>query len=352
MAANKKSKKPVKKSSKPVDGTRLTAKGKVQKTPAKGSAKTAKVSESQELKVRKLKPSRYQSFKMSRRIKHQSKPLPSAFKLLKSTFKQLIKNWRLFGGITLIYIVLNIVLVKSLGTGNNISELKGTLQSAFSGSAANIKTSLTLFGTLLSNVGSSDSSATSTYQTIVLLIVSLVLIWALRQTTTEKKHVPSVRDAFYKGLYPLVPFVLVIIVIELQFIPLLIANFLGNAVLGGGLAVTSIEKTLWILLCIILCILSFYMVASSLFALYIVTLPDLRPMAALRSARELVRYRRLVVLRKIFFLPLAMLVIAAIIMVPLIMWVPVLAQWVFFALSMVALAVFHGYMYNLYRALL
>ena len=55
-----------------------------------------------------------------------------------------------------------------------------------------------------------------------------------------------------------------------------------------------------------------------MFALYIVTLPDMTPMKALRSARELVRYRRWTVLRKVLFLPLMLLVVAAIIMVPII----------------------------------
>ena len=351
MAASKKSKKPAKKPAKaaPKRSVKKTTKPVAKSAPIVATHTTSAVSKPG---ARKIKPRSYRTLRLSRRIKHQHKPLPSAFKLFKSSLKLLFQRWRLFGGIVLIYMVLTVILVKGFGSGNNVSELKGTLQGAFSGSAANVKASFTLFGTLLSNVGSSDSSTASTYQTIVLLIISLVLIWALRQVTANKKNGPSVRDAFYKGLYPLVPFVLVIIVIELQFIPVLIANFLANGVLGGGLAVTSVEKVLWMLLCIILCILSFYMVTSSLFAMYIVTLPDLRPMAALRSARELVRYRRLVVLRKILFLPVALLFLAAVIMIPLIMWVPVLAQWVFLALSMFALAVFHSYMYNLYRALL
>lgn len=344
MATSKKAKQPAKKTPKKVPKQTSRAVAKSAPILATSSGSTAP-------RTRKLKPGSYRTLRLSRRIKHPSKPLPSAYAIFKMSLKQLIKNWRLFGGITAIYIVLIIILVKGFGSTNNIAELKANLQNAFGGSASNIKTSLTLFGALLSNIGSSGTSVNA-YQTMVLLIISLVLIWALRQTTTLKKQMPSVRDAFYKGLYPLIPFVLVVVVIELQLVPLLVANFIANGVFGGGLAVTVLEKSLWLLLCVILCILSFYMVTSSLFAMYIVTLPDLRPMAALRSARELVRYRRLLVLRKILFLPVALLVLAAVIMIPLIMVVPAVAEWVFFALSMVALAVFHSYIYNLYRALL
>jgi hypothetical protein len=87
-------------------------------------------------------------------------------------------------------------------------------------------------------------------------------------------------------------------------------------------------------------------------ALYVVTLPDMTPLTALRSARDLVRYRRLSVFRKLIFLPIALGVIMAVVMLPFIFVVPVLAQWVFFALSMLALIVGHAYFYVLYRELL
>ena len=69
-----------------------------------------------------------------------------------------------------------------------------------------------------------------------------------------------------------------------------------------------------------LALLSLYMICSSLFALYIVTLPNVTPMKALRSARQLVLHRRFLVLRKILFMPLALLVLGAIIMIPLIIF--------------------------------
>jgi hypothetical protein len=94
------------------------------------------------------------------------------------------------------------------------------------------------------------------------------------------------------------------------------------------------------------------MVSSSIFALYIVTLPDVTPMQALRSARELVRYRRWSIARKVLFLPVSLLVIAAVIMVPVILLVTPASEWVFFILSMLSIAVIHSYMYSLYRELL
>jgi hypothetical protein len=162
----------------------------------------------------------------------------------------------------------------------------------------------------------------------------------------------TVKDAYYKSLYPLIPFLLVLLVISLQLLPLAAANGLYSLVIGGGLAVTALEKTLWLILLFLFVLLSLYMITSSIFALYIVTLPDMKPMQALRSARELVRHRRWTVMRKVIFLPFALLVLAGLVSIPVILFLAPLAEAVFFIASMFGVAITHAYMYTLYRELL
>lgn len=304
------------------------------------------------LKTRRLEKPQYKSFRLSKRLKQPKAPIMGAFRLFRASVALLIKNWRLFGGIVLVYLILTIVLVKGFGVTSNIGELKTTLQEVFQGNAGQVMTSFALLGVLLGNASSAASDVAGAYQSMVLVVISLVLIWALRHAQAGKKVTISVRDAFYKSLYPLVPFLLVLLVVGLQFIPLLTATFFYTLIFSGGVAVTAIEQGLWIVFLFALVILSLYMVTSSVFALYIVSLPEMRPMQALRSARDLVRYRRWVIMRKVLFLPVALLVITAVIMVPLIIIAPLLAEWLFFVLSMVALAVVHSYMYGLYRELL
>jgi polyferredoxin len=144
----------------------------------------------------------------------------------------------------------------------------------------------------------------------------------------------------------------VLLVIGLQFIPLGVSSWLFNVTLVSGLAVTAAEQVMWSILCFLLALLSIYMVSSSVFALYVSTLPDMTPMKALRSTRELVKNRRWEVLRKVLYLPLVLLIAGAIITVPVILFLTPLAEWVFFILSMAALAITHSYIYSLYRKLL
>ena len=323
---------------------RVTPNVKPAKKPV--SAPTAVVS-----KPRRLKLGNYQSLRLQKRIKHPVK-LPSVWQLSKTAAGIIGRHKKLFISLTLVYGLLNLVLVQGFAAGStDVSTLKQALNSAVSGHFGPLTSSLLIFTQLVGAAGNSSSPTAGAYQLFLAIITSLAIIWTLRQLLAGSQ-LKRVRDAYYLGMYPLIPFMLVLGVIGLQLIPLLIGSTLYGLVVSGGIAVYAVEKIVWALLYGVLALLSVYMISSSLFALYIVTLPDMTPLSALRSARELVRYRRWTVLRKILALPIILLIGAAIIMVPIIILLTPLAQWVFFLLTMFALVAVHAYMYTLYRELL
>lgn len=289
--------------------------------------------------------------KVAVKVSSPNRPkLPSIYKLTKAAFNTVWNNKRLFLTITIIYGLLNLLLVQGIAGANDTTTLKSSLDEIFKGQFGSVASSLSVFAVMLGSAGNSSSQTAGAYQLFLGLITSLALIWALRQTLAGKKV--KAKDSFYKGVYPLIPFILVLIVVALQLIPFLIGSSLYNLVISNGIAIHSLEKILWALLFLALATLSFYMLTSSVFALYIVTLPDMTPVKALRSARDLVKNRRLLVFRKIIGLPVVMLVIAAVIMLPIIMVLTPLASWVFFALTMLSVLAIHAYMYTLYRELL
>ncbi len=297
---------------------------------------------------RRLKLPTYKSLRLSKRIRHPVR-LPSAWRLTKMTTRMLWRHKRLFIGITLIYAILNLVLVQGLSNTTNITSLKATLQDAF-GAGSAFTASLTVFAVLISSSGSAASGTGGAYQLFLIILVSLAIIWALRELLAGGRI--RVRDAYYRGMYPLVPFILVLVVIGVQLIPLVLGATVYNIVISNGIAVLAAEKVLWALLFGLLALLSVYMISSSVFALYIVTLPDMTPLKALRSARALVRFRRWTVLRKILIMPVILLVITAVIMLPIILVITPVAQWTFYLLTMFAVTVSHTYLYSLYRELL
>lgn len=299
---------------------------------------------------RRLRAPRYKTLRLTKRIKHPVK-LPSTWRLTKSALQLIFRNWKLVLGVLVVYEILNMLLVRGLSGGTDVSQLKSALDSLFSGVVGHITSGLTIFallvGTSTSNSGANGATA---YQSLLILMVSLALVWAYRQLLAGKKI--RIRDAYYQGMYPMVPVILVLLVVSIQFIPGLIGAWTYGIVTQNGIATGTLQQVLWGIFFFLLVLLSLYMICSSIFALYIATLAEMTPMRALRSARELVRFRRWTVLRKVLFLPLWLLVIGALIMLPIILLVPVAAQWIFFVLTMIGLAFGHAYMYTLYRELL
>ena len=298
---------------------------------------------SEELEPNRLKPpKRGLSFK--NRAKHTVK-LPSAWQLARQSALTLWGHKELFVGITVVYGLLNILLAQSLSGATDVSSLTQTV-----GHLKNLDSGLKAFGSLINSTGSGSDPAASAYKLFLGLVFSLAVIWALRQVLTGAAV--RIRDAYYRGMYPLVPFILVLLVIGLQLIPFLIGSALYALVMNNGLAVHFIEQALWTLVFGVLALVSLYIMSSSLFAVYIVTLPDMAPLKALRLAHDLVRHRRWTVMRKILCLPLFLLIIVTVIMVPIIVWLTPLSKWAFFVLSICVLPVIHAYMYTLYRELL
>lgn len=272
--------------------------------------------------------------------------LPAAYKLLGRACKLLVQHWKLFGGVLLVYAVLNLLLV-GVASAGSLEQSKSTLQQAAHGGLNNVLVGFTLFTSLIgSNSGNANAGA---YQTMLLLLVSVAFIWTLRQTYADQ--VVRIRDAFYSGMYPIVPFILVLLVIGLQLVPFAIGSVLYGALIGG-ITAGVFEQIIALAIFLALAAWSLHMLSASILALYVVTLPDMAPMKALKSASRLVRFRRWIVLRKLLFLPLALLVIAAVIVIPFALFVTSLATLAFFVVSVAAIGVLHSYLYVLYRELL
>ncbi|HUC89753.1 MAG TPA: hypothetical protein VMR45_03040 [Patescibacteria group bacterium] len=298
---------------------------------------------------RRLKAPTYKSFQLQKRVKADK--LPGSFRLLRMAFGTLRRHWKIFLGITVANALLTAVLVQgfsavSLSDTNTTASLSQLLH----GHVNQLGNSASLFVYLLGSSGQSLGGGASVYRLFVGLVVSLALIWALRQVYAS--HKARIRDSFYQGMTPLVPFIIVLIVICLQLLPFIIGLMAYSSVVSNGIAATEAEHVLWAVLFFLMTILSLYMISSSIFSLYIVCLPGLTPLAALKSAKQLVAHRRWEVMRKVVFLPIALLVLSALIIVPLILIAAPIAPTVFFILSVALLTIIHSYLYALYRAML
>lgn len=278
-----------------------------------------------------------------------NKKLPNALNLTKDSWLVIWRERKVFSFIILFYGVAYLILVLGFSQ-TSVSSIKSQLSSAIHGHISPIYSGLGVFTYLVGNSTSSSTPAGSAYQMIIITIASLSIIWALRQHYLGAKF--RARDSYYLGMYPLIKYILILLFIALELIPLVIGLSLYSTLINGGIAVTFLEQALSILLVILLVIFSLYLISSSVIALYISTLPDMTPIKALRSAKQLVKDRRWNVFRKILFLPLVLVVSGAIIMIPFILVLPQIAPWLFFVLILIALPYAHSYFYALYRGLI
>lgn len=275
-------------------------------------------------------------------------PLPGALRLSWHCIQIFRQHWRILGGIVLVYLILNIVFASGI---SNVSSTFSTIKLDLQASGGhNLAKAAGGFASLVGSAGASGSATASTLQSVLFVIESLVIIWALRHLLSGQ--LIAVKQAYYKAMTPLIPFLLVVFVIIIQLLPVTIGASVFAAIVTSVFPGTAVASVLSAIVFILLASWSFYMVSSSVFALYIVTLPDMQPRQALRSAKDLVSFRRLAVVRKVLFLPLIIFIIMGLIIVPLIIVASSVVPVAFYILSMLAILFVHTYLYSLYRGML
>lgn len=276
-------------------------------------------------------------------------PMPGPLALAGQSLSMLRKFWKPLGGIILIYLILNFIFSGGIGKDYDlVAEIRGYIQDSPTHLSA-LGSALTGFG-LLASGGNDGTSASTGFTSALLVMTSLTVIWALRHLVAGQEV--SVKESYYQAMKPLVPFLLVVLVIFLQLLPMSLGAVLLNTVLGGGIIESQILTIAFTALFGVLAAWTVYMLTSSILALYVVTLPDRHPRQALRSTKGIVSHRRWPVLFRLLALPLLILVAMAAVVVPLIFFAAALVLPAYFVLSGLALVFGHTYLYNFYRSLI
>jgi hypothetical protein len=281
--------------------------------------------------------------------KTTSMPAPrttsSSIKLVVKSAQLLISRWQFYLGLAAVLGLLNILLVHNLFV--DINDLRGQIEKSVGGNE--VLADAGTYVLLLANKTGADGVA-GVYQYLLLILGSLATIWSLRQFMSDNPPVTlRVRDAFYEGLYPFATFLLVLVVLVLELMPMAIGGSLYNLVLSGGLIVNVFEHVIWLALFLGLTIVSLWLVARSLFAPYIVTLPAMTPVSALRRSGQISKGHRLNIVRKVLFLLCFILVCSALLLMPAILIYAPIAPILLFVASMIGLLFVHAYLYTFYR---
>ena len=302
---------------------------------------------------RKKKLPAYRSFRLSRTIKPDAiHVIPPLKQLWTDTWNFLWLHRSKMLKFVAVYTLTYLVLVKGLtGFSLDTAELKTELQEAFGGSFGSITTFTLLYASLLSSLSGSSSEITNYFMVTITVVFSLAFIWLVRKLHL-KNSTATVKDAFYQGMRPLIPFLVVIGIMLMQLIPVVIGGLIYLSIQSTVLAVSDLELIGITVLAILGLVLTVYLLAGSVFAIYIVTLPNTTPMVALRSSMRLLRIHRWVVLRRMLLFFVALIVLGFVLVLPFIIWFPALAEYAFFIMGCASFAVMHTFMYKLYRSML
>lgn len=293
------------------------------------------------LPVKIKKPSRIETAESAATV-------PSSVALLRTTAGILKRNWKQLGKLVLVYAVLHYIFVNGL-SALDIQSIRESLSNSFGDAGQDVVSSLILTGGVV-GLSSGIDEVSGVYNSILIILNALALVWLLRHIWNGKRT--SVKQAYYEGMMPAVPVVLVAAFGLLQLLPLLIGSFIAGTVFANNIAINMPEKILTIGVFLVGLVISIYFLTGTIMALFIATNPGVWPWQALKSARQLLKHRRMLVAQRLLFFAILALVFSFGILLACVAVSAQLAIVVAFILTVLALPIGVTYLYVLYRRLL
>lgn len=272
------------------------------------------------------------------------------FRSLAKQVLQIAKdNWKLIGGIVGLYAAMYFIFAEGL-TAIDISTFRSDLETNL-GIQTNTFGGQLILTTAVFEAAGSLSEVGSAYMFIISVFTILALIWVLRHIWSKQKT--TIREAFYKSMYPIVPFLLLTGIAILQLIPLAIGSFVLTTGVQNDVFVGGIELFLAATVLLALpAVWSFSMLLNTMFALIIITIPDMAPMEAYASAKELIKRRKSFVARHLIGWLLLLFAVFSLLILATIAVLPQAASIVGLIAAVLVLPAVTIFLYVLYRSLL
>ncbi len=240
---------------------------------------------------------------------------PRLFAHTVSTFKILFKNWKLFGSLLLTVVIFGVLFV-GLMSQQNIASVRNAADSGELGEFAKA------IVVLIATVGSGGINQSLSDSQWLILSFLFVMIWltttySLRQILA-KKHV-TLRKSLYNAFSPFVSSFLVFLTVLLEMVPIFLLVIFYSAALKTDFLSTPFYALVFLVFAVLLVVLSLYLLSGSVIALAAVTAPGLYPVAALRSAHDLMFRRRIQFIIRVLFLVFVVCLNYVVIMIPIIL---------------------------------
>src|SRR5690606_10353526 len=128
------------------------------------------------------------NIKQKKRGIKNSTILPESIRLFGRALKLIWRYKKTSGLLLVIYLALYFLLVRGIAGCFQLDEIRNEIESSAEGEGSVAKASA-LLGSLVGSAGSVSSEASGVYQAILFVIMSLAIIWVLRQTYDGKMRI-------------------------------------------------------------------------------------------------------------------------------------------------------------------
>jgi len=216
----------------------------------------------------------------------------------------------------LLFFFLSIAFIGAM-QADNASSVNDVIDSANSGT--NIfgpvsRAAVTVGSSMIGALNSNFSDVQYIYLSALIILAVLTVVWLLRHQLVGDKL--KVRDGLYASAAPIASeYVLVIIGIA-QLIPAALATLVYVSATTSGLLDGGIETAMFSIALLFILVLTLYFMTTTLFALFIATIPGTYPIRAYRAARKIVAGQRLRLVMRLLWMAVILLITWFVILVP------------------------------------
>lgn len=294
------------------------------------------------------KRKKYRSFRLQKKIRPEPRDIPASLSLFKQSLQFVWRHKKTFSCIMLIYGLVYWLLIRS-PIPTDIDSVQKVVEATLgSDSRQSLQGNVATLGVVLGSAGTLQQNPI--VAVLGTLVLSLATVWATRQI--HNGHAFKARDAYYQGMTSIFPVLIILIVLSLQMIPFAIASFVYTTARSAQIFVTGAEDLSFFIVTVLIGLLSLYWITATIIALYIASLPGMYPLHALRTAKKLVKFQRLMVFRRIIALPIFLGLAYALILLLIIRFLPGRAFMTAEVMQLLMIPLASVYLYKLYRALL
>lgn len=216
----------------------------------------------------------------------------------------------------IIFFVLSVIFIGALQV-DNISSVNEVIDSANSGTdvlGPVSRAAVTVGSSIVGALNNDLSDVQYVYISALVILAVLTVVWLLRHQLAGNKL--KVRDGLYAAAAPIAAEYVLVIVGIAQLIPAALAMLIYVSATTAGILNGGIETAMFSLALLLIVVVTLYFMTTTLFAMFIASIPGTYPMQAYHTARKIVAGQRLRLLMRLLWMVVILLVTWFIVLVP------------------------------------